>query len=98
MRINGFRCDICCKEHLLDPTLIFQHANDAMPDDWFIVSKGKWQNGKEAWLFCSLKCLSDWVEKQLIAASPVEVLQVDHEPYRYCCMYHYPLPERNKPW
>ena len=73
MRVNGFRCDACCKEHLLDPTLIFQHANDVMPDDWFIVSKGKWQNGKEPVLCCSLKCLSDWVEKQLIAASPKEI-------------------------
>ena len=68
MRVNGFRCDVCCKEHLVDPTIIFQHYGELMPNDWFMLSKGRPEHGKEPLLFCSVACLLQWAEKQVIIA------------------------------
>ena len=75
MRINGFRCDACCKEHLIEPTVQQQNIVQGMPDAWFTLWHGKLENGHVPLMFCSLKCLSDWVSKQLIGASvPKEVV------------------------
>lgn len=73
MRVNGFRCDTCCKEHLLDPTLILQSYREALPAEWFMVSQGPYKKDKpwdqqEPLLFCSTACLAQWAEKQVIAA------------------------------
>ncbi len=65
MRLNGFRCDVCCKEHLLDPTLIIQGIVDALPNDWFWLYQGKYEHSKEPLLFCSVDCLSQWAGKQV---------------------------------
>ena len=69
MRINGFRCDTCCKEHLVDPTLILQSYREALPAAWFMVSQGPYKKDKpwdqqEPLLFCSVACLAQWAEKQ----------------------------------
>ena len=73
MRINGYRCDACCKEHLLDPTIISMTVTQGMPDAWFTLWQGKLENSKEPHImFCSLKCLSDWVEKQLVISNRVQ--------------------------
>ena len=72
MRVNGFRCDVCCKEHLLEPSLILQSYRDALPAEWFIVSQGPYKQdkpwGQEPLLFCSAACLAQWAEKQVVAA------------------------------
>ena len=64
MRLNGFRCDTCCKEHLVEPTIIFQSYGELVPDDWFMLNKGRPEHGKEPLLFCSVACLAQWAEKQ----------------------------------
>lgn len=61
MRINGYRCDGCGTEHLLDPNhqqLIYR--GESLPDTWFIVSQGgSYTPDREPWLFCSRTCLYD---------------------------------------
>ena len=69
MRINGFRCDVCCKEHLLD--LGFDPLKNIMhlvPDGWFTVFVGKVREYADInpVLCCSLGCLMQWAEKQII--------------------------------
>ena len=69
MRVNGFRCDVCCKEHLLDPSLILQSYREALPAEWFIVSQGPYKQDKpwdqqEPLMFCSVACLAQWAEKR----------------------------------
>lgn len=71
MRINGFRCDGCGKEHLLEPTLIVQNYREILPAEWFMVSQGPkadqpWDQ-KEPWLFCSKGCLRSWLTTQITA-------------------------------
>lgn len=59
MRINGFRCDACGKEHLIDRTTAID-AYDVYrltPDGWYVVSLGAPNTTEEPWLFCSKKCL-----------------------------------------
>ena len=75
MRLNGFRCDTCCKEHLLDPTLILQSYREVLPAEWFMVSQGPYPKDKpwdqqEPLLFCSVACIAQWAEKHVIAAVP----------------------------
>ena len=70
MRLNGFRCDTCCKEHLLEPTLTFHHVTNVIPDDWYMLWLGKYEDDKEPLLFCSVACVAQWAEKQVIAAVP----------------------------
>lgn len=77
MRLNGFRCDVCCKEHLLDPTLILQSYREVLPAEWFMVSQGPYKKDKpwdqqEPLLFCSVQCLHDWAAKKL-PLPPAEV-------------------------
>jgi len=80
MRINGFRCDACCKEHLLAaPDLMRQSMREELPTDWFFVSHGK--EGKEPLMFCAVECLADWANKQTVAREPKEV--VPEEPTRW---------------
>lgn len=69
MRINGFRCDGCGKEHLLDLTRA-QDAYDvyrSIPTDWYLVSLGMFGN-REPWIFCSRECLYEhslaWQDKE----------------------------------
>jgi len=55
MRINGFRCDACLKEHLLK----IDHARSAffgegLPSEWLILGR---PGAEEPLLFCSEKCL-----------------------------------------
>src|SRR5258708_7736052 len=71
MRINGYRCDACCKEHLLDPTIISMNVTQGIPSSWFTIWPGQAEHDKQPLSFCSAKCLRDWAEKQVIAASPV---------------------------
>lgn len=67
MRINGFRCDQCKKEHLLEPTLIVEWVGRYLPAQWVMVSQNGNAQGdghKEPWLFCSWLCLQTWVHQQ----------------------------------
>lgn len=64
MRLNGFRCDVCCKEHLLEPSLVLASYYDYLPDGWFLLSQGRPEHGKEPLMFCSVACLAQWAEKQ----------------------------------
>ena len=64
MRLNGFRCDVCCKEHLLEPTVTFHSVTGVLPDDWFMLWRGKYGDAKEPVLFCSVACIVQWAEKQ----------------------------------
>jgi hypothetical protein len=57
MRINGYRCDGCGKEHLLEAYRIPSFHGEMLPDEWFLVHHGKYAPDKEPWLFCSKKCL-----------------------------------------
>lgn len=75
MRLNGFRCDVCCKEHLLDPSLILQSYREALPAEWFMVSQGPYKK-EEPLMFCSVACLAQWAKKQVIAAIPHEASHV----------------------
>ncbi len=66
MRINGFRCDACCKEHLFEaPDFLRQTMGEILPTDWYLVNHGKFEPGKEPVMVCSIKCLADWTQKQL---------------------------------
>lgn len=59
MRINGFRCDGCGKEHLIDPNLQPDFYRN-VPPDWFIVTiGGNFDPHGEPLLFCSKKCLRE---------------------------------------
>ncbi len=90
MRINGFRCDACCKEHLLETMNIMLDFTEGFPGDWFILHRGKSGQGKEPLIFCSVKCLSDWAEKQNLTAR--ELKEVEALPGRDL------LPEENTRW
>ncbi len=74
MRINGFRCDACCKEYLLETEFspLHQTMGEILPTDWFFVGHGK--QGKEPLMFCSVACLADWASKQIAARSDKEVV------------------------
>lgn len=66
MRINGFRCDGCKKEHLLEPTRILQYHGEGIPLEWLVL----WLNGhklgnEEPHVFCSKVCLYEWLTNQL---------------------------------
>ncbi len=81
MRINGFRCDACCKEHLLDaPDFMRLSMGEVLPTDWFFVSHGK--QGKEPLMFCSVECLGDWANKQTAAREPKEVVPEEHASWK----------------
>jgi hypothetical protein len=70
MRINGYRCDTCCKEHLLNPMLEHLNITHGMPADWLIL-RIQLEQSKEPLLFCSIKCLWDWAEKQITGVKEV---------------------------
>lgn len=74
MRINGFRCDACCKEHLLESTHLSHSYSEGFPGGWFILSQGAYEPHKEPLLFCSVKCLWDWAEKQITGVREVAPL------------------------
>lgn len=57
MRVNGFRCDHCGKEHLLEPSRTPQFFSEGIPGDWYIVTRGGWNGNQEPLLFCSSECL-----------------------------------------
>jgi hypothetical protein len=69
MRINGYRCDTCQKEHLI-PNTSAASMRQSMPDDWFLVSKGSMFETNEPLLFCSDSCLYQWSSNLLEAALP----------------------------
>lgn len=57
MRVNGYRCDNCSKEHLLEPTRTIHFGGEGVPADWFHVYQGAITNNSEPALFCSASCL-----------------------------------------
>jgi len=59
MRINGFRCDFCHKEHLLDPTLAVTHVVEQAPPGWYVVFHNyqHHDSASSPQTFCSLACL-----------------------------------------
>jgi hypothetical protein len=59
MRLNGFRCDSCSKEHLMDPTLLTSDVYGVrfFPEEWYIVTRGPWKQDEEPLLFCSRACV-----------------------------------------
>ena len=60
MRSEIIRCDTCTKEH---------DAQYYLPAEWqTITGRGKYNEGDDQH-FCSLKCLKDWVEKQMLVVS-----------------------------
>lgn len=79
MRVNGFRCDTCCKEHLVEAYRILQYHGEGLPAEWFIVSQGHLRPDQEPLLFCSVECLAQWAEKQVIAAHK-EIAEHAHTP------------------
>jgi hypothetical protein len=64
MRINGYRCDHCNKEHLIPNTSIAS-MREGVPFNWFLVYHGEDMGNKEPWLFCSDGCLRAWAEKKI---------------------------------
>src|SRR6266852_5908762 len=70
MRVNGFRCDVCCKEHLLTKDLMFQGVSpELLPKGWLILWPcGGHPSEQTSMLFCSVACLLQWAEKQVIIA------------------------------
>ena len=82
MRINGFRCDVCCKEQLLDaPDFLRQTMGELLPTDWYLANHGKFEPGKEPLMLCSVECLSDWASKQIAAREPKEVMPEERHWY-----------------
>ena len=67
MRINGLRCDACCKEHLFDYT-IMEPTYQLLPPGWFLLMCGPSTPNNDALVFCSVACLYDWAQKQIIVA------------------------------
>jgi hypothetical protein len=59
MRVNGFRCDHCDKEHLMESSRTLQFFGEGVPDDWYIVTYGGWNGKQEPLLFCSSECLCE---------------------------------------
>ncbi len=75
MRINGFRCDACSKEHLFEAAFLMQNTGmELLPADWFIVHHGK--QGEVPVMVCSLQCLADWASKQIGVSK--EVVPEEH--------------------
>jgi hypothetical protein len=56
MRVNGYRCDQCQKEHLLTHEFVNQHMIEKLPCTWFFVTMGG-SIDREPWVFCSRECL-----------------------------------------
>jgi hypothetical protein len=65
MRINGFRCDTCHKEHLINFNPARQYFyGEVLPSTWFIVARGGKQFGEEEpQIFCGVTCLRDYARK-----------------------------------
>lgn len=60
-RLNGFRCDGCEHEHLLDSDndQLTRYPYTQFPEDWFFVRQGRQEHSK-VWIFCSSCCLIDY--------------------------------------
>lgn len=68
MRVNGYRCDNCEKEHLLEPTRIVQYNGEGLPDGWYVVHKDLNKGvarESEPLLFCCISCLYQWASNQM---------------------------------
>jgi hypothetical protein len=59
MILNGFRCDSCNKEHLLDPDVTIQMYLPVLPVTWFMVSQppANERNLPKPLVFCSPQCV-----------------------------------------
>jgi len=62
MRINGYRCDTCGKEHLFHPLIGL--TSNGVPLGWFTVKVAAFLTGP-TWIFCSTTCLSQWSSNRL---------------------------------
>ena len=49
-----------------------------LPTDWYLVNHGKFEPGKEPLMFCSVKCLADWAEKQITGLREVVPTTEEH--------------------
>jgi hypothetical protein len=67
MRVNGYRCDTCNKEHLMEAYQFPSSHAEFIPAEWLIVFPGGEMNKREPWLFCSKQCLRAWLTDQLTA-------------------------------
>lgn len=65
MFINGVQCDTCCKIHNKNV------HSCPWPKEWISL-----QQDQQELHFCSIHCLSDWVQKQILI--PIEVKQVEN--------------------
>jgi hypothetical protein len=57
MRVNGYRCDGCGKEHLLAPYHDVRCHGGGLPSGWFVVMRSDHKADEEPWTFCSKACL-----------------------------------------
>lgn len=59
MLLNGFRCDGCGREHLIDAKHSMPSYLDVLPASWYAVSQTaiSGQQRSEPWVFCSIACL-----------------------------------------
>jgi len=68
MRINGFRCDTCSKEHSLNGTRDNMNPYQYLPQEWFTLQQGLLTPmSSEPLTFCSLRCLYQWSSNRLDA-------------------------------
>jgi len=64
VRINGYRCDRCSQEYLVNNTSI-SSMREGVPHNWFLVYHGKDMENREPYLFCTARCLSVWTEDKI---------------------------------
>lgn len=71
MRLNGYRCDGCTKEHVLKSTRVLQYFGEGLPSTWLVVGFGA--RDEDPMTFCSKWCLQEWLSGNLTANDiPVE--------------------------
>lgn len=87
MRIEAIRCDMCKKEH---------DAQYVLPPEWIQTIQNTNYGTQEEHHFCSRACLLRWARADVTANDIILEPRADHEPYRYCCAEHWPMPERSK--
>jgi pyridoxine/pyridoxamine 5'-phosphate oxidase len=62
MRVNGYQCDACCT---------VKNGENSLKD-WFAVYDFRKGVESDEQHFCSLKCLIEWTQKQLLVVGEVK--------------------------
>jgi len=68
MRVNGYRCDWCGKEHLIQPYEMPRDYGEKLPPEWYVVNRASDLGKKEPLVFCRAECLYGHIRSVLEGA------------------------------